>query len=463
TSTSAAAGQAAKKGKHAKPTTADTTSVTAEPLPTHVDASATGPLPSIDSPTLIGSALVAALALLAVAKTRQSRVRLAAATASTAPRPAKPAPHRRRRRGRRRGAAQPADTPMWTRHLLDTLEPATQPERPTVTADADLTATANADLAAAAGLTTTADADLAATGLTATAGTEPRIAAARVEGLIAARFAEHPIGARHGEQPSVGAGSGQVLRLRGTRPFDPFADAAPHRSAAGHAPGRSSGDRTASRYAGDRTLDGHTADRHRADHHAADRHRADRHTADTSPFTPAFDTGSFGAPLDTGPFEPCWDTGPLQRIRDTDPFEDAFSASPAAAAFGADPFGSTGDTSPSQPARDTGPLVLDTGPFARVVIPQATSAFDAFAPAGSGTMGGDILDSPGIGTAAYRGRRRRRESPVEKQFAASSTNIPPHGSRHRTTVSLPGHDDRELVGAISASSTGRARRGRHRA
>ncbi|MFF4617523.1 CHAP domain-containing protein [Nonomuraea jabiensis] len=62
-----------KKAKHAKPATADTTAATAEPLPTHADASATGPLPAISSPTLVGSALVAALALLAVARTRRLR------------------------------------------------------------------------------------------------------------------------------------------------------------------------------------------------------------------------------------------------------------------------------------------------------------------------------------------------------------------------------------------------------
>ncbi|MFI6734290.1 CHAP domain-containing protein [Nonomuraea sp. NPDC050451] len=105
-----------KKAKHAKPTTADTTAATAEPLPTHADASATGPMPAISSPTLVGSALVAALALLAVAKTRRLRTAPVAAEA-TAPRPA--ANRRRRRRkleaepvrtSRRTAALQPAAT-----------------------------------------------------------------------------------------------------------------------------------------------------------------------------------------------------------------------------------------------------------------------------------------------------------------------------------------------------------------
>ncbi|WP_211370517.1 hypothetical protein, partial [Nonomuraea turkmeniaca] len=368
TSSSAAAGKGVTKGKHAKPSTADTTSVTAEPLPTHADASATGPLPAVDSPTLIGSALIAALALLAVAKTRQSRVRPAAATAAAA-RPARSGPTHRRRRRKRRGALEPADAPLWTTQLRDTVEPAVTPERPAVAADAELIADAefiaNAALIADAELV--ADAALLADG----------------EG----RATGHP---------GFGQATEQVRRLRGTRPFDPFTDAAPHR------------------------------------------HTADRHAADTGSFVPAFDTASFDAPLDTGPFEPCWDTGPMQRIRDADPFEAAH-----------------GD----------GSIVIDAGPFTRVVVPEATSAFDAFAPAGS-VGGGDILDSPAVGTAAYQGRRRRRGPSIEDRLTALPAEVAPRGRRHRTTAfpsPLPRHDDRELVGAISATSTGRSRRGRHRA
>ncbi|MFG6191034.1 CHAP domain-containing protein [Nonomuraea sp. JJY05] len=113
-----------KKAKHAKPTTADTTAATAEPLPTHADASATGPMPAISSPTLVGSALVAALALLAVAKTR--RLRTASVTAeATAPRPAAS-----RRRRRRKLEAEPVRTSRRTAALqpitaLDTLKATT--------------------------------------------------------------------------------------------------------------------------------------------------------------------------------------------------------------------------------------------------------------------------------------------------------------------------------------------------
>ncbi|MFF0869477.1 CHAP domain-containing protein [Nonomuraea sp. NPDC003560] len=80
----AAAGKSGQKSKHAKATTADTTSATAEPLPTLVDASSTGSIPAIGSPSLVGSALIAALALVALAKTRQSRLRPATASAKAA-------------------------------------------------------------------------------------------------------------------------------------------------------------------------------------------------------------------------------------------------------------------------------------------------------------------------------------------------------------------------------------------
>ncbi|MER6944656.1 CHAP domain-containing protein [Nonomuraea sp. NPDC000554] len=92
----------AKKGKHAKPATADTQAITAEPLPQVTTASAPAPAASLGSPALIGSALVAALAVLAVAKTRQLRLRPAAAAASPAPKPAT--------RARRKPRSAPAAT-----------------------------------------------------------------------------------------------------------------------------------------------------------------------------------------------------------------------------------------------------------------------------------------------------------------------------------------------------------------
>ncbi|WP_214322381.1 CHAP domain-containing protein [Nonomuraea sediminis] len=89
-----------KKGKHAKPATADTQAATTQPLPVITAASAARPLPALNSPTLLGSAMVAALAVLAVAKTRQRRVRLATATtrpATTRARGHRRAPSRRTR------------------------------------------------------------------------------------------------------------------------------------------------------------------------------------------------------------------------------------------------------------------------------------------------------------------------------------------------------------------------------
>ncbi|MEV6156037.1 CHAP domain-containing protein [Nonomuraea sp. NPDC052129] len=107
--TTKAAEQAPKKGKHAKPATADTNAVTSNPapLPTIVDASSSAPVPTLSSPALIGSALVAALAVLAVAKTRQLRVRpvRAAAVAAPAARSTGPATRHRHRRKPRTDAA----------------------------------------------------------------------------------------------------------------------------------------------------------------------------------------------------------------------------------------------------------------------------------------------------------------------------------------------------------------------
>ncbi|MEO3802898.1 CHAP domain-containing protein [Nonomuraea sp. B1E8] len=105
-SASATGKEPAKKAKHAKPSTADTTAATADPVPTHIDAAATAPMPAVSTPTLVGSALVAALALLAVAKTR--RLRAAASSASAASgTPARPARSNAGRRRRRNAAPAP--------------------------------------------------------------------------------------------------------------------------------------------------------------------------------------------------------------------------------------------------------------------------------------------------------------------------------------------------------------------
>ncbi|SEF57427.1 CHAP domain-containing protein [Nonomuraea solani] len=112
---------APKKGKHAKPATADTTAETAKPLPTHVDASAGSPLPSVDSPTLIGSALVAAIALLAVAKTRRLRLAPAPAAAASS-RPSRPSRSKAGRRRRRRATTAPVTATVSRRDPLEVLD-----------------------------------------------------------------------------------------------------------------------------------------------------------------------------------------------------------------------------------------------------------------------------------------------------------------------------------------------------
>ncbi|MGW5157451.1 CHAP domain-containing protein [Nonomuraea wenchangensis] len=414
----AAPGQGTKLGKHAKPTTADTTAATAEPLPTHADASATGPLPAISSPTLIGSTLVAALALLAVAKTRQNRVRAAAAAASPAPRPV---PSHRGRRRKRRGAPLPVTRPAWSRTLASgaaelttglvtgpaprlTTEAATTAGLVAATATPDLIATTAADLisASAADLTAAETSFARAADLTSAetlfARENADLFAAEtpfVRGdadVVAAGTS--PVGARDARLVAAG-GSGsdaspaeQVRRIREARPFDPFADPAPLRRGRGR----------------------RAADPDPRTGIAVDNpyRRTGRHA----------DADAFGEPVDVGPFEPCWDTGPMRRISDADP-------------------------------RDTGAFVFETGPFQRIVIPEATSSFDAFAPAWTG----DVLDDgPAPMPVSYRGRRRRQDPAPEEPFV----DLLPRGRRHR-------HDERELVGAISATSTGHRSRGRHRA
>ncbi|MEV4112629.1 CHAP domain-containing protein [Nonomuraea sp. NPDC049695] len=122
-----------------------------------------------------------------------------------------------------------------------------------------------------------------------------------------------------------------------------------------------------------------------------------------------------------------------RRPLDTRPFDLAIDAAPRDITA----------TGPIEIVLDTGPLerIVDTGPFERIVIPGATSAFDAFAPTGGiggrmgGGMGGDVLDTPDIG-ATYRGRRRRREHPVE-DTAAFATDQPLRGRRHRRPSAAP--------------------------
>ncbi|MDA0638128.1 CHAP domain-containing protein [Nonomuraea sp. MCN248] len=120
---------APRTGKHAKPSTADTSAVTTGPIPVITDVAATGPSTTVDSPALLTSALVAALAVLAVAKARTLRLRPALAGAA-AVRDDAPRSHRRRkpRKEARTPSARPLQEPMELdapRPLVDGLEPVT--------------------------------------------------------------------------------------------------------------------------------------------------------------------------------------------------------------------------------------------------------------------------------------------------------------------------------------------------
>ncbi|MEU4547059.1 CHAP domain-containing protein [Nonomuraea dietziae] len=180
----------AKKAKHAKPATADTEAATREPVTAFKDASAATPVPSLGSPALIGPVLLAALGVLAVARTRQLRVRLspaaAAATASTSRSASAPAlgsasasrpavgsasasarpsrqPGRRRASGSRRGrplSARPAEHPATsplTATALTISAPAALPA-PVTTTDPTLAFAATAAEHAPASTTSEASA-----------------------------------------------------------------------------------------------------------------------------------------------------------------------------------------------------------------------------------------------------------------------------------------------------------------
>ncbi|PZG12839.1 CHAP domain-containing protein [Nonomuraea aridisoli] len=333
-----------KKAKHAKPTTADTTAATAEPLPTHTDASATGPLPVIDSPTttLISSALVAALTLLAVARTRRLRV---AAAAVAGPRTNRTrAAHRRHRKpSERRLRRALFPEPTAQEH---TLEPAAA--RNTAALEQTTALEPAATLQQAAALAPNA-------ALEPTAILEPaavlKVSAPQDATQGGGQDGRRRARARHARMPLE------------TRPFDLSMDGASRRHALGPA--------------------------------------APEPTAGV-PFTPSFDTDPYEPDFDRGRYAFGDETGPLEVVVDTGPLE----------------------------------LVVDTWPFERIVIPGATSAFDAFSP--------PRLREGG----AYRGRRRRHT--VEEPLTLA--DLTPRGRRHRTAP-----EEALLVGA------GGVRRGRHRA
>ncbi|MGW0810025.1 CHAP domain-containing protein [Nonomuraea sp. NPDC002799] len=407
----------AKAGKHAKPATADTTAATAEPLPTHVDAAAGSPLPGLDSPALIGTALVAALALLAVAKTRRVRMAPAAAAAGPAPRPA--GSHAARRRRRRFARKAP---------LLATAE---------TTATGGLLATNPASL-------------------TATPATPGRLTTPNPLGAVTAR---HALG--HGTSSDASRHStssdafGRLTAPGSTRP------------GAGDA-GRRGGARHARR--GRRPLDTRPFDLATdatPDHVPSDlpQHRSAAH-----PLNPAFGTNAAESPFATNPLESGFAATPFESGFDQDPFDMAFDRDP----FDRDRYEFTDDTGPIEVVLDTGPLqrIVGAGSFERVIIPGATSTFDAFNR--PRRTGGNLFDpSGGIG-ATHRGRRHARpDGEPARHPADHPAESPARGRRHRELVGagsttdpftqdapLRGRRHRELVRAGSTTEPGK---GRHRA
>ncbi|MFG2078340.1 CHAP domain-containing protein [Nonomuraea maritima] len=415
----ATSADAAKKGKHAKPTAADTTAATAEPLPADADASATGPLPIIDSPTLIGSTLVAALTLIAVAKTR--RLRLSAAVAAvTGPRTsASRAAHRRRRR--------PAD-----RRLRRLLEFTTTPE---LLRSLDAATLAVSTQAATAQPTTFR-------------APARRRTAARLEAVAAPEAASAPM---------------SLEALSGVVPAPPMEPTAVPRAFAGshRAPRAAAGDglRREGREGVRRSRARHAA-RGGGARHA--RHR--EFPYETRPFDLATDGAARqpGTPATPQHHDRAGHHAhALLAAPSHDPGDysvPAFAQDPYEADFDRGRYVFTDDTGPLEVVLDGGPLrpVVDTGPFERIVIPAATSAFDAFSPPRRGR--GDILDASALPgnerveyATAYRGRRRSHTSDDRPAFA----DLAPRGRRHRTAPRPDGHGD--LVGAATLPP------GRHRA
>ncbi|MEV4574445.1 CHAP domain-containing protein [Nonomuraea jabiensis] len=288
-----------KKAKHAKPATADTTAATAEPLPTHADASTTGPLPAISSPTLVGSALVAALALLAVAKTR--RLRTAPVTAGATAGATVPRPAANRRRRRRKLEVEPVRTSRRTAAL-----------QPAASLD-----TAALDVAALDAFQPATALDTAA--LTSAALDTAALAPAALDALqpASALDALQPATALGAVRPASRA-AGRRRRSLDTRPFDLATDA----------PRRATVDRPLAQHADQ--LSDQLSDLH-------------RHLADIDPFD-AFLASRPAEPAGNGPVEILVDTGPLERIVDTGPFErivipqatSAFDAFSPTAGSGAD-------------------------------------------------------------------------------------------------------------------------------
>ncbi|MEU6783889.1 CHAP domain-containing protein [Nonomuraea angiospora] len=117
--TSSAAEPVPDESTPAAPKAADTTTATA--FPTHLQASVSGPLPSLSTPALVTSAVVTVVALFAVfvvLKTRATARSAATAAAGHAP-PSPPVPV-----VPRHGVAEPDEGTVWRWELLEAIEAA---------------------------------------------------------------------------------------------------------------------------------------------------------------------------------------------------------------------------------------------------------------------------------------------------------------------------------------------------
>ncbi|MFI6513113.1 CHAP domain-containing protein [Streptosporangium sp. NPDC050855] len=132
-----------KQGKHAKASTADTSALATTPVAASGDL--TGYTPELGTPAVLAPVLLAAVAILAHTKAKQSRLRFAAAAERAVPvAPPRRSPGRRRAPGRRR---MPRNAPVTARLVgrpqelvpaTTSFTPAAAAEFPAVTAPVDV-------------------------------------------------------------------------------------------------------------------------------------------------------------------------------------------------------------------------------------------------------------------------------------------------------------------------------------
>ncbi|MFI7462748.1 CHAP domain-containing protein [Nonomuraea sp. NPDC049646] len=427
----AAAGRSGQKSKHAKATTADTTSATAEPLPTLVDASSTGSIPAIGSPSLVGSALIAALALVALAKTRQSRLRPAAAAKAA----------------RVRAAALSADEGVT---LSIAALNVTSPESTSVGASVGVAAGAAAGVSA--GVTAGVSAGVTAGIAVPVALPVPVPVAVPLPGARPRR-GTHAAPSRHRRRRRPAE-----TRHEHTRPSSPRTGAEPttpfERAAAPSGTGFERAAASSGTGFERAAVSPDTGRRHRFELAAGSPETGREDAVEFAAASPeAGQEGRFE--LGAGSFE----GGRSRTFEFAAPVPEPGPAGGAELAAGADAFEAFEaftdraapprrlDSASFRPAPDTAPFepMFDTGPMVPISLPPATSTFSAFSP--SPRPGAEVAartrttpraaQASGIG-ATYQGRRRRSE-PVPDAYASDhpffmdefTADSVPRGRRHR--------------------------------